>query len=254
MHDWQRPSRAKNGILHTSRFPNLLPKESRHELNVKGLDIDVKDEDLRELISLYAEPEHVYVQRQADAKGGAWANINFHTEVYPLRWSGGRSEGCLEVGIPGVDVVEDCRDSGGGKRTWRDRVTRHICHPHHLRPQSTDSKSIFANLRYTTTETHTQLQKQPHVRDMLKGPSNQPGPHAAIDTGKANEDQSVRKHDVIRGILGFSKSKTEKADAITTNQAVHAQNTPQVPVIFTQLSTNLPHPALILTNLCLHLL
>ncbi|KAK5823056.1 hypothetical protein F5H01DRAFT_333468 [Linnemannia elongata] len=58
-----------------------LPKESRHELSVKGLDIDVKDEDLRKLISLYADPEHVYVQRQADAKGGTWANVKFHTEA-----------------------------------------------------------------------------------------------------------------------------------------------------------------------------
>ncbi|KAF9541032.1 RNA-binding protein 4F [Mortierella hygrophila] len=58
-----------------------LPKESRHELNVKGLDIDVKDEDLRKLVSLYAEPEHIYAQRQADAKGGTWANIKFHTEA-----------------------------------------------------------------------------------------------------------------------------------------------------------------------------
>ncbi|KAF9137019.1 Splicing factor [Linnemannia schmuckeri] len=58
-----------------------LPKESRHELNVKGLSIDVKEEDLRKLVSLYAEPEHVFVQRQTDAKGGTWANVKFHTEA-----------------------------------------------------------------------------------------------------------------------------------------------------------------------------
>ncbi|KAF8934884.1 Splicing factor [Haplosporangium gracile] len=58
-----------------------LPKESRHELNVKGLSIDVKEEDLRKLVSLYAEPDHVFVQRQTDAKGGTWANVKFHTEA-----------------------------------------------------------------------------------------------------------------------------------------------------------------------------
>ncbi|KAG0310995.1 RNA-binding protein 4F [Linnemannia gamsii] len=58
-----------------------LPTESRHELHMNGLNIDVKDEDLRKLVSLYAEPEHVYVQRQTDVKGGTWANIKFHTET-----------------------------------------------------------------------------------------------------------------------------------------------------------------------------
>ncbi|KAF9920650.1 Splicing factor [Linnemannia zychae] len=57
------------------------PKESRHELHVSGLSIDVKDEELRKLIALYAEPEHIYVQRQTDTKGGTWANIKFHTEA-----------------------------------------------------------------------------------------------------------------------------------------------------------------------------
>ncbi|KAF9311952.1 hypothetical protein BGZ91_006673, partial [Linnemannia elongata] len=68
--------------------------------------------------------------------------------------------------------------------------------------------------------------KQPQARNMLKEPSNQPEPHA-INTAKANDDQGVRKRDVIRRILGFSKSKTEKADTLTTNQENGAQNTPQ---------------------------
>ncbi|KAF9901075.1 RNA-binding protein 4F [Linnemannia zychae] len=64
--------------------PNVkppLPKESRHELNVTGLNIDVKDEDLHKLVALYAEPQHVFVKRQADAKGGTWANIKFDSEA-----------------------------------------------------------------------------------------------------------------------------------------------------------------------------
>ncbi|KAG0298187.1 RNA-binding protein 4F [Linnemannia gamsii] len=58
-----------------------LPTESRHELHMQGLNIDVKDEDLHKLVSLYAEPEHIYVQRQTDVKGGTWANAKFHTEA-----------------------------------------------------------------------------------------------------------------------------------------------------------------------------
>ncbi|KAF9133230.1 Splicing factor [Mortierella sp. 14UC] len=64
--------------------PNVkppLPKESRHELHVTGLNIDVKDEDLHKLIALYAEPQHVFVKRQADAKGGTWANVKFESEA-----------------------------------------------------------------------------------------------------------------------------------------------------------------------------
>ncbi|KAG0063983.1 hypothetical protein BGZ90_002424, partial [Linnemannia elongata] len=56
----------------------------------------------------------------------------------------------------------------------------------------------------------------------------EPGPQDAIDTAKANDDQSIRKRDVIRGILGFSKSKPKEVNATAPNQAVHAQNTPQV--------------------------
>ncbi|KAG0041823.1 hypothetical protein BGZ90_009643, partial [Linnemannia elongata] len=60
-------------------------------------------------------------------------------------------------------------------------------------------------------------------RTILKEPSNQPGPQDAIDAGKANDTQRVRKRDVIRGILGFSKSKTEEVDTAAINQGVDLQ-------------------------------
>ncbi|KAG0206204.1 RNA-binding protein 4F [Mortierella sp. NVP41] len=58
-----------------------LPKQSRHELHISGLKIEVKDEELRKLISLYAEPEEIYVERKPTAKGGTWANAKFHAEA-----------------------------------------------------------------------------------------------------------------------------------------------------------------------------
>ncbi|OAQ28202.1 WD40 repeat-like protein [Linnemannia elongata AG-77] len=60
---------------------------------------------------------------------------------------------------------------------------------------------------------------------MVNNPSYQPHPHGA--TGKAHDAQPIRKRDVIRGILGFSKSKPKGVDATATNQVVGAQNTPQ---------------------------
>ncbi|KAF9331796.1 hypothetical protein BGZ91_011974, partial [Linnemannia elongata] len=65
-------------------------------------------------------------------------------------------------------------------------------------------------------------------RNMVNNPSYQLHPHGASDAGKSNDDQSVKKGDVIRGILGSSKSKAKEVDATAPNQAVHAQNTPQV--------------------------
>ncbi|KAG0375227.1 RNA-binding protein 4F [Mortierella sp. AD032] len=58
-----------------------MPKESRHELNVTGLNIDVKEEDLLKLVSLYAAPQNVFVKHQPDAKGGTWANVKFDSEA-----------------------------------------------------------------------------------------------------------------------------------------------------------------------------
>ncbi|KAF9100385.1 RNA-binding protein 4F [Mortierella sp. GBA35] len=58
-----------------------LPKQSRHELHISGLKIEVKDEELRKLISLYAEPEEIYVERKPTTKGGTWANAKFHAEA-----------------------------------------------------------------------------------------------------------------------------------------------------------------------------
>ncbi|KAG0278386.1 RNA-binding protein 4F [Linnemannia exigua] len=58
-----------------------MPKESRHELNVTGLNIDVKEEDLHKLVSLYAIPQNVFVKHQPDAKGGTWANVKFDSEA-----------------------------------------------------------------------------------------------------------------------------------------------------------------------------
>ncbi|KAH7056800.1 hypothetical protein BKA57DRAFT_532399 [Linnemannia elongata] len=64
------------------------------------------------------------------------------------------------------------------------------------------------------------------ARNMVNNPSYQPHPHGA--TGKTNDAQPIRKRDVIRGILGFSKSKNKEVDATAPNQAVSAQNPPQV--------------------------
>ncbi|KAF9279925.1 hypothetical protein BGZ88_012473, partial [Linnemannia elongata] len=63
---------------------------------------------------------------------------------------------------------------------------------------------------------------------MVNNPSYQPHPHGASDADKVIDVQHVRKRDVIRGSLGFSKSKPKEVDATASNQAVHAQNTPQV--------------------------
>ncbi|KAH7056799.1 hypothetical protein BKA57DRAFT_434260 [Linnemannia elongata] len=60
---------------------------------------------------------------------------------------------------------------------------------------------------------------------MVNNPSYQPHPHGA--TGKANDAQPIRKRDVIREILGFSKFKPKGVDATATNQVVGAQNPPQ---------------------------
>ncbi|KAK3804796.1 MAG: hypothetical protein JOS17DRAFT_826065, partial [Linnemannia elongata] len=97
---------------------------------------------------------------------------------------------------------------------------RQICHPHHLRCQLTDFKSIFANIILHISETL-------RARSMVKKPSHQPDPHAACDAGNVNGTQRARKRDIIRDIFTFSKSKTKEADAMTTNQGVSAQIPPQ---------------------------
>ncbi|KAF9536502.1 hypothetical protein EC957_010608, partial [Mortierella hygrophila] len=65
------------------------------------------------------------------------------------------------------------------------------------------------------------------VRNMGNKPSKQPRPHVTSDVGNGIGSQRVRKRDVIRDILGFSKSKTKEVDATATNLTVSAQNLPQ---------------------------
>ncbi|KAG0042420.1 hypothetical protein BGZ89_006903, partial [Linnemannia elongata] len=57
------------------------------------------------------------------------------------------------------------------------------------------------------------------TRNMVNNPSYQPDPQGASDAGTVNDAQHVRKRDVIRGILGFSKSKPKEIDATAPNQA-----------------------------------
>ncbi|KAG0266470.1 Splicing factor [Mortierella polycephala] len=57
-----------------------LPKESRHELHVTGIANDVKQDELRKLVALFAEPLEVFVMRPKGPDIEPWANIKFSTE------------------------------------------------------------------------------------------------------------------------------------------------------------------------------
>ncbi|KAF9434441.1 Splicing factor [Entomortierella beljakovae] len=58
-----------------------LPQVSRHELHIRGLSNEVKEEELRKLLSLFAEPNDIYIKRGGSAEsGGPWANIKFKSE------------------------------------------------------------------------------------------------------------------------------------------------------------------------------
>ncbi|KAK3810597.1 MAG: hypothetical protein JOS17DRAFT_807433 [Linnemannia elongata] len=85
---------------------------------------------------------------------------------------------------------------------------------------SRSTPNQFLQTSYTITDT-------PQARTMVSHPSNQPGPHAASDAGRVNDAQRVRKRDIVRDILGFSKSKSEEVDATATIQGVSAQNPAQ---------------------------
>ncbi|KAK3804786.1 MAG: hypothetical protein JOS17DRAFT_826011 [Linnemannia elongata] len=95
------------------------------------------------------------------------------------------------------------------------RLLRHPHHPHNLRPiRPSPGPPLY--ISKTITET-------PQTRNMVNKPSSQPGPHAARDTGKANDAQRVRKRDIVREIFGFPKHKTKEVDTMSPNLEVSAQ-------------------------------
>ncbi|KAF9918833.1 hypothetical protein BX616_005211 [Lobosporangium transversale] len=57
-----------------------LPFVSRHELHISGISNELKEEDLRKLVALYAEPTSVFIKRGGATSGGSWANIKFSSE------------------------------------------------------------------------------------------------------------------------------------------------------------------------------
>ncbi|KAI1312652.1 Squamous cell carcinoma antigen recognized by T-cells 3 [Mortierella claussenii] len=57
-----------------------LPFVSRHEVHIAGVSNELKEEDLRKLVALYAEPTSVFIMRTSEAKGGPWANVKFNNE------------------------------------------------------------------------------------------------------------------------------------------------------------------------------
>ncbi|KAF9115231.1 RNA-binding protein 4F [Mortierella sp. AM989] len=57
-----------------------LPLVSRHEVHIKGLLNEIKEEELQKLITLIAEPTEVFIMRGSAAKSGPWANIKFKSE------------------------------------------------------------------------------------------------------------------------------------------------------------------------------
>ncbi|KAG0042584.1 Splicing factor [Gryganskiella cystojenkinii] len=58
-----------------------LPTVSLHELRVQGLPEETKEEELKKLVSLYAEPTEVYIHRNQENTAAVWANIKFNTEA-----------------------------------------------------------------------------------------------------------------------------------------------------------------------------
>ncbi|KAF9342829.1 hypothetical protein BGX34_007616, partial [Mortierella sp. NVP85] len=58
-----------------------LPRVSRQEVHISGITNDLKEEELSNLIALYAVPTNVFIQRLAQSKGRPWANIKFDTEA-----------------------------------------------------------------------------------------------------------------------------------------------------------------------------
>ncbi|KAI8351367.1 hypothetical protein B0O80DRAFT_116659 [Mortierella sp. GBAus27b] len=57
-----------------------MPTVSRHEVHISGISNELKEDELSKLMSLYAVPTSVYIQRIAQSKGTPWANVKFDTE------------------------------------------------------------------------------------------------------------------------------------------------------------------------------
>ncbi|KAF9585451.1 Splicing factor [Lunasporangiospora selenospora] len=68
----------KQGRAPVSKPP--LPTVSRHELKITGLDNDVTQEDLRKLVTLYAEPGEITIVRSSKTNGHPWAGVKFASE------------------------------------------------------------------------------------------------------------------------------------------------------------------------------
>ncbi|KAI8603478.1 hypothetical protein EDD21DRAFT_30438 [Dissophora ornata] len=57
-----------------------LPRVSRHEVHVSGITNELKEEELKKLVSLHAQPTSVFIMRNSSSKGKIWANVKFDTE------------------------------------------------------------------------------------------------------------------------------------------------------------------------------